>query len=235
MKKTIVEQVMQLSFMPRLFPVNVYLVEEENGLTLIDTGMPFCQKGIVSAAADIGKPITRIVLTHAHGDHVGSLDGLKGAFPEAEFSISARDAILLTGNTRLEAHEPQTPIKGGIPKGIASKPDRLLKDGDMLGSLLAIDAPGHTPGHMVFLDQRSGILIAGDAWQTRAGLAVSGDKRLLFPFPAMATWSKSTALSTAKKLTDLSPSVLACGHGPMLKNPLPGMRQAIRRAEALFA
>lgn len=235
MKTTIREKVTQLSFMPRLFPVNVYLVEEDDGFTLIDTGMSFCQKGIMKAAASIGKPIKRILLTHAHGDHVGSLDGLKQALPQAEVLISRRDAVLLTGSTELKPGEPQTPIRGGIPKGITAIPGRLLEDGDMIGSLQAISTPGHTPGHMSFIDQRSGFLIAGDAWQTHAGLAVSGDTRWLFPFPAMATWHKETALESAKKLTALRPSLLGCGHGSLLSDPATAMNRAIQQAEMAFS
>ena len=234
MKKTTEHKVTQLAFMPRLFPINVYLVEEADGFTLVDTGMSFCQKGILAAADSAGKPIKRILLTHAHGDHVGSLDGLKQALPEAEVIISRRDAVLLAGSTALEPGEPQTPIRGGIPKGIRTKPDRLLEDGDMVGSLQAISTPGHTPGHMSFLDKRSGILIAGDAWQTRAGLAVAGDTRWLFPFPALATWHKETALTSARKLAALQPSLLGCGHGSFLKDPLTAMQHAIQHARDTF-
>jgi glyoxylase-like metal-dependent hydrolase (beta-lactamase superfamily II) len=65
--------VYQLTFLPRAFPINCYLVEEDTELTLIDAGMPFSSKGILKAAEKIGKPITRIVLTHGHEDHVGAL------------------------------------------------------------------------------------------------------------------------------------------------------------------
>lgn len=234
MKKTTVHQVTQLSFLPRLFPVNVYLVEEADGLTLIDAGMPFSLKGILNAADSLGKPITRILLTHAHGDHVGALDGLKEALPNAEVLISRRDQALLAGSRALEAGEPQTPIKGDVTQKVRTKPDRLLADGDRTGSLLAIASPGHTPGHMAFYDTRSGVLIAGDAFQIRGGMAVSGDTRPLFPFPAMATWNKEAALASARRLADLKPSWLAVGHGRMLEQPAAAMNQAIQRAEAAF-
>lgn len=234
MKKTTVHQVTQLSFLPRLFPVNVYLVEEADGLSLIDAGMPFSLKGILNAADSLGKPITRILLTHAHGDHVGALDGLKEALPNAEVLISRRDQALLAGSRALEAGEPQTPIKGDVPQKVRTKPDRLLADGDRTGSLLAIASPGHTPGHMAFYDTRSGVLIAGDAFQIRGGMAVSGDTRPLFPFPAMATWNKEAALASARRLADLKPSWLAVGHGRMLEQPAAAMNQAILRAEAAF-
>jgi len=220
----------QLTFLPRAFPVNCYFVEEDDGLTLIDAAMPFSAKGILTAAERIGKPIRRILLTHAHGDHCGALDALKAALPkDVPVMISARDARLLAGDRTLDQGEPNLPLKGDVPKpgAISTKPDRLLTDGDMIGSLLAVHAPGHTPGMMAFYDQRSGALIAGDAFQTRAGIAVSGQIRPLFPFPAFATWSKELSLQTAQKLIRLRPTLLAVGHGRMLKDPVPAMERAI--------
>jgi glyoxylase-like metal-dependent hydrolase (beta-lactamase superfamily II) len=232
MKITTHGQLHQLSFMPRVFPVNCYLVEEEDGLTLIDCAMPFSAKGILAAAEKLGQPIRRIVLTHAHGDHVGALDRLKQELPEAEVMISARDARLLAGDTSLQADEPQFPIKGDVPKKIATRPDRLLQDGDRIGSLTVHAAPGHTPGMLAFLDTRSGALIAGDALQTHGGVAVSGTLMPWFPFPAIATWHKPLALESARKLLALRPALLAVGHGKLLANPQPAMQHAVERAEA---
>ena len=50
----------------RLGFVNCYLVREEDGLTLIDTGMSGQAQSIIQAAQQLGLPIVRIVLTHAH-------------------------------------------------------------------------------------------------------------------------------------------------------------------------
>lgn len=151
MRVTKVGTVFQLSFMPRIFPVNCYLVEEENELTLIDAALPFSTKGIIDAAKSIGKPITRIVLTHAHNDHIGALDALKELLPNAQVSISSRDALLLDGNSTLLPSEKNTPIRGGVPKNIKTKPDLLLEDGDRIGSLEVIATPGHTPGSITLL------------------------------------------------------------------------------------
>ncbi|MEX2415802.1 MAG: MBL fold metallo-hydrolase [Paenibacillaceae bacterium] len=227
------QTVYQLTFLPRFFPVNAYLVEEENGLTVIDAALPYSVKGILKAATRIGKPITRIVLTHAHGDHVGALDALKAALPQVPVFISARDARLLAGDRSLDENEPQSPIRGGVPKAgkVKTKPDVLLNDGDHVGSLLAIAAPGHTPGNMAFLDTRNRALIVGDAFQTRGGMAVTGQVRPLFPFPAMATWNKEVSLATARKLSELNPSLLAVGHGLMVENPQVKIARAIKSAE----
>ncbi|MFC3801872.1 MBL fold metallo-hydrolase [Cohnella sp. GCM10012308] len=233
MRLTTMDHLHQLSFMPRFFPVNAYFVAEQDGLTLIDAALPYSAKGIIDAAARIGMPIRRILLTHAHGDHIGALDRLKSALPDAEVLISARDARLLAGDKTLDPGEQQTPIRGGVPKpgAIVTRPDTLLVDGDRVGSLLAIATPGHTPGSISFLDARTGALIVGDAFQVRGGMAVSGKMQPLFPFPAMATWSPAEALRSARRLIGLKPKLLAVGHGRMVADPLEAMAAAARAAE----
>ncbi|WP_033542846.1 MBL fold metallo-hydrolase [Planococcus sp. CAU13] len=221
----------QISFMPRLFPVNCYLVEEDSGLTLIDAAMPYCTKKILSVASKIGKPITDVILTHAHSDHVGSLDALKEELPDLRVSISARDSRLLAGDKTVLATESDSPIRGGVPKGIRTVPDILLAEGDRIGSLEVIATPGHTPGSISLLDVRNGFLVAGDALQTRGGIAVSGVLKPLFPFPAIATWNKEEALRSVLKLRALNPALLAVGHGKMLENPGQQMDRAIEEAK----
>ncbi len=230
MRKTKVSHILQLTFMPSIMPINCYLVEEHDSLTLVDAALSHHAKAIIKTAQSLNKPIQRIVLTHAHDDHVGALDTIKQSLPDVKVYISNRDAKLLKGDRSLEPDELQVPIKGGIPKHIKTIPDVLLQDGDRIGSLQAIETPGHTPGSMSFIDTRSGYVIAGDAFQTRGGLAVSGQMRVTFPFPALATWSAETALTSAEKLLSLKPALLAVGHGQMLHDPLPHMNQAIESA-----
>ncbi|WP_018753601.1 MBL fold metallo-hydrolase [Paenibacillus sanguinis] len=226
-----IKTVTQLALLPRIFPMNCYFVEEKDGLTLIDTGMAFGAKSILQAASQLGKPIARIVLTHAHLDHVGALDLLIEAMPDVPVYISERDAKLLGGDMSLLPGEPDLPIRGSMPTKVETRADVLLQEGDHVGSLLAVAVPGHTPGSMAFLDTRNRILIAGDAFQTRGGIAVAGRMRLGFPFPAIATWSKREAVASAKKISELQPTLLAVGHGSMLENPADAIRQAIKEAE----
>ncbi|AWK46378.1 MBL fold metallo-hydrolase [Bacillus velezensis] len=223
--------VWQLTFFPALFPVNCYLVEEEEGVSLIDAGLPNSHKGIKQVLRQLGKPLNDILLTHAHGDHIGSLDSLAAEFPDASVCISERDSFLLKGDTSLFEHEAQTPIKGGVPKNVQTEPDRLLKGGERIGSLLVIPAPGHTPGSLAFKDMRNDMLIVGDAFQVRGGLAVSGKLKWKFPFPAFATWNKEEAVKTARTLIAHQPSSLAAGHGNVLCNPVEMMAEAVEEAE----
>ena len=208
--------------------INVYLVLEDDGLTVVDTAVAGTEKQIAEASKKLEQPVRRILLTHAHVDHVGSLDALHALYPDAEVLISARDARFLAGDMSLDEGEPQVKLRGGFP-AVETRPTRLLADGDTIGSLRAVASPGHTPGHMSFWDTRDGTLIAGDALQTQAGLAVAGQLRLLFPLPALATWHKPTALESARKLTALEPKRLAVGHGRVLESPAPAMHRVTEK------
>src|SRR5690606_6144636 len=125
---------------------------------------------------------------------------------------------------------PTDPIRGGFVRKLKTTPDKLIYDGDHIGSLIAIAAPGLTPGRMAFFDTRHDIMIAGDPFQTRGGIAVSGIMRPTFPYPAMATWSKEVALQTARKLRAYEPRVLAVGHGNMMHDAAVQIDRAIADA-----
>ena len=223
----------QLTKWPVVFPMNCYLVLEEDGLTLVDSTMSSPAEDVAALVTQLGKELRRVALTHAHGDHVGGVAGVRQRFPGVEVSIAEREAPMLAGDKTLLSREPQTKVKGFFDK-VAWKPDRLLKPGDRVGSLEVVPSPGHTPGHIAFLDIRARALIAGDAFQTRAGIAVSGVLRSLFPFPAMATWNKPTALASAIALRALGPSLLAVGHGDALSEPGTAMDRAIEGARRAF-
>jgi len=210
----------------RLVAFNCFLVREDDGFTLVDTGLSGSAKNILEAARQQGAPIVRIALTHAHVDHVGSLDALRDELPDAEVVITARDARFLAGERSLDPGEPQDKLRGGYVT-CKTRPTRTLAHGDRVGSLEVIATPGHTPGHAAFLDTRDRTLIAGDAFQTQGGIAVSGIIRPLFPLPALATWHKPTALKSARLLCELEPRRLAVGHGRVLTDPVPAMQRAI--------
>lgn len=214
----------------RLWVINCYLVQEDEGLTLVDSSLQGSGRAILDAAQEIGSPITRVLLTHAHGDHAGSLDEVCAELPDAEVAFSARTAEFLQGNLTLRPDEPQAELRGGFMER-STTPTRLLAPGDTFGSLRVVASPGHTPDHIAFLDERDGTLIAGDAFQTQGGIAVAGVRRWLFPLPAMATWHLPTALESAVALRSLQPSRLAVGHGKVLERPDAEMDEAIAKAE----
>lgn len=212
----------------RLGLVNGYLVPEDDGLTMIDTMIGGSAGRIVAAAEALGAPIARIVLTHAHGDHVGSLDELAKRVPEAEVIISTRDARLLAKDTTLDPGEPEDKLRGGYP-GAETKPDRTVAAGDRVGSLEVIAAPGHTPGHIALLDTRDRTLYCGDAYSTLGGVATSAKLNPLCPI-ALFTWHRPTELASARALRALDPGRLAPGHGGVVEGPAEAMDRAIARA-----
>lgn len=227
------ERLTQLLRRTPLFPINCYLVREDDGFTLVDTGLAGSAKDILAAAKQLGAPIRRIALTHAHMDHAGSLDALHAALPDAEVILSVREARLLARDFSLDADEPQVKIRGGWPV-CTTRPTRVVTPGERVGSLEVVAAPGHTPGQVAYLDTRDGALIAGDALSTHFGPAVAGVSKLLFPFVAMGTWDKPTALKTAKALRALGPARLAVGHGPVVTSPAAMMDAAIATAARRF-
>jgi glyoxylase-like metal-dependent hydrolase (beta-lactamase superfamily II) len=215
----------------RLRFVNCYLVRETDGFTLVDTGLPGTADTILEAARSAGAPLRRIVLTHAHMDHVGSVDALVEKLGNVELIANARSLPLLQKppDTSLQPGEPKGKIKGGVP-GIVSRPTRLLEEGGLAGSLRAIETPGHIPGHLSFLDERDGTLYAGDALVGMGRLSISGFAPWYFPLPNFGTWDKATALGSAKKLLNLPIERFACGHGAVRPGGRAALSDAISKA-----
>ena len=237
MKVTRIDHVHQLTFYAPLLPINVQLIERELGLVLIDTGLSRNADAILAYIEAQERPLLAILLTHAHGDHVGGVDAILKAHPHAELYVSRRDARLLEGDKTTDPDERPLKLKGSLPT-IHSLPDKRLDPGERLFGFRVYQAAGHTPGSVAYFDEASRILFAGDAFQSHGGVAVAGDVRPLFPLPGLATWDKSAAVENAEKLIDLAPRHTFVGHGKSIEGThrlYRALKRAKRKRARLFS
>jgi glyoxylase-like metal-dependent hydrolase (beta-lactamase superfamily II) len=170
--------------------VNVYALEQSDGLVLIDSGWALgeARKDLETALAgldhDLGS-IRRILVTHVHRDHyelgmhlrrlfgaklalgIGeqpALESLRANVPPEQSPMTMR--LLAAGALPLLMQMQERWGAGGGPKIDWELPDEWLKDGtsvELEGRTLEVIAtPGHTQGHVVFLDRADGLLFSGD-------------------------------------------------------------------------
>jgi glyoxylase-like metal-dependent hydrolase (beta-lactamase superfamily II) len=207
----------------RLRAVNAYLVHEDDGLTVVDTLIAGSADGILSAATATSLPVRRILITHGHDDHTGSLDALVQRLDEVEVIVPAIDDALMRGE-----RVPGV-AKARIAHNVTTPATQRLTPGEQVGSLEAVATPGHSPGHMSFLDTRDRSVICGDAYLTLGGLDIPTSLRSRFPLPATATWDKARTRESAAALRDLEPTLLAPGHGRVLPDPVREMDRLLAR------
>jgi glyoxylase-like metal-dependent hydrolase (beta-lactamase superfamily II) len=211
----------------RLGFVNAYLVREPDGFTLIDTTLGGGAAGdLIGAAQKVGGEIRRIALTHGHGDHAGGLDAIvKRLGDDVEVYLGDADARFLAGEKVIDGKMP------GLWKKVETAPDVRLEGGERIGSLEVVPSPGHTFGHMAFLDTRDRSLLCGDVFTTYGRAAITNHFYWRFPLAYGATADRPEDLRSARTLRALDPSRLLAGHGPAISTPGGAIDAAISRSE----
>jgi len=161
--------------------VNGYLLDDDDGPTLIDCGwkaddvLAALEEGLALLDRRIAD-VRRLLVTHFHYDHYG-LAGTLVARGVPELAMHERDWEFLQArrerrgdddaivNAWLERNGlPVEPDDGEWPYGRFDyvEPTRLLNDGDRVGRLRVMWTPGHSPGHLCFVDTISGRTFTGD-------------------------------------------------------------------------
>lgn len=107
----------------------------------------------------LGVNIKKILLTHGHLDHVGAAKELANFYQVQILGPQQEDQFLLD-------NLPQQCVQFGFPFSEAFRPDQWLTEQDNIPigkvSLDVIHCPGHTPGHIVFINNTQKIAFVGD-------------------------------------------------------------------------
>ena len=148
--------------------VNVLLIEDGDGWTLVDTGISSSVKRIQNALATLGggpENLKRIFITHQHDDHTGGLKDLLEWAPDAEVAATAHEAEVISGR---RGYDPQaSPLLRFMTRN-AQPPEvpvgRMVGEGDLVAGFRIISTPGHTPGHVSLLRDEDGLLFTADAF-----------------------------------------------------------------------
>ena len=195
---------------------NMYLLEGDDRLTLIDTGFPGSEDAALAAIEALGRrpgELSDIILTHMHYDHVGGAAALVAATgattwmhlldaPLAEAGGGPRPAkaapgLLAAMLFRLYAKPGRTTAPVTI--------DRLVDDGDIIpvaGGLTVVHIPGHCAGQIALLHSSTGVLFVADAAMNVAGL---GDP--------IAFEDLSVGRASQRRLAALDFDIACFGHG----------------------
>ena len=194
---------------------NFYLAVDDAGLLLVDAGMPRREKLVWEQIATLGyqpTDLTRILVTHADMDHVGSLAAIQRETGAKVYA--GKETAVLLPNGRSPKHMPwfaqliiDTFMRyGKIPADCIEivEPGQTLP---FLGGIQVLATPGHTLDHLSYFAPASGVLFAGDALNTRQGLAAT---------PPAISADMDAAKRSAIQLLELAPATFACGHGTPL-------------------
>src|ERR671912_2202268 len=176
------------------------ILDEQNGNTLIDAGLPGQAEAIGAALLEAGtgvRDLRRIIFTHQDLDHVGSGAALVRQSGARVLAHSA-DAPHIDGSLRLlkpspEMLEQRPQMREVLERLEPVRIDEYVEDGtrlDLAGGTRVISTPGHTPGRISLYVERSKVLIAGDALTAERG-SLSG------PNPSM-TLEMRTALQSIR-------------------------------------
>ena len=226
---------------------NCYVVDEPDGVTLVDACFPSTGAAVVELLATLGRrpaDIRALILTHGHFDHVGFARGLKVSLGTpiwvhgADRTLAAHPYRYRPERNRVVftlGHGRSLPILGGMVlagalgvRGVEA--DELFGDGDVLevpGRPRVIHTPGHTAGQCALLLPDRGVLLSGDALVTLDPYTGRRGPRLVAP---AATADSDLALASLGRLVDCGARIVLPGHGAAWRGGAEAAVVAARRA-----
>ena len=201
-------------------------LDDDGQVTLVDCGLKRAPARIVAALAGIGRhpsDVTRIVLTHAHGDHAGGAHEMVDRSGVGGVDVHEDDVPYITGG--VEAPGPSGGLARLLRRGPTSRFEPVevseaLSDDQLLpigGGVRVLHTPGHTPGHVSLLHEPTGVLITGD-------VIFNLTWRMSWPVSFVCTDAALNRRS-AHVLADTAYEVAAFTHGPEIRE---GAREKVR-------
>ena len=198
--------------------MNVYLIEDEGGVTMFDAGIGDMTGPLRDICERLGG-LRRIVLGHAHPDHRGSAPALGApvlchpdevADAEGDGGRHYWDLSLLDWYGKWLG--PANTHWDGGPVNVAG----TVSEGDEVAGFRVVHLPGHAPGLIGLWREEDGLALASDAlYMLDPQTSRFGEPRL--PHRAF-NWSTEQARSSLRKLAALEPRAVWAGHA----NPVTG-------------
>jgi len=162
--------------MDGLKAVNVYAIETEQGLTLVDGGWAVEESRTLleKSLRDLGfalSDITRFLVTHVHRDHYTQAAVIAREYgAQVSLGLGDKPTLDLMHNADDVDEDPTAGVlrsagaleiaQEWLKFSDGKRPDHPIEVGTR--TLDAVHTPGHTQGHFVFADRPSGLLFAGD-------------------------------------------------------------------------
>jgi Zn-dependent hydrolases, including glyoxylases len=200
---------------------NPYLILDEDGLTVIDTGLPRSEKKILAYVASLGKgsqDVKRIIITHADLDHFGGLAALQAATGARTYASRTEADAIAQGKSSREINPSGFSLRRVLftlmrpfMKATPVQIDEILAEGDtlpVLGGLHVVETPGHTPGHISLFASSAKVLFCGDSM-------VSAQNSLQGSRPGI-TWDETRARESERKQASLGATIVCSGHGSVV-------------------
>ena len=198
-----------------LFPFhqfNTVIIEGPDGDVVVDSGPPWSGRRLARLIGD--RTIVEHVVTHAHGDHVGSTAWLC-AHTGAPLAMSEIEADDFEGGS-IAYHAGAGGKYWIAPMGRKRrKVDRRLVEGDVIAGFKVLLQPGHSPGLLAFWREEDRTLIVGDGPINRSSDAFNPKWQRM---PKKLHHDPVAAVESRWRLTELKPELVVSTHGHPVRN-----------------